>query len=154
MARLVLEPQNYRGRPYTGRLCKFMGLGRDAEKPFAGPQSDFRRLYVEVNGAQPTSQDVSIEIFAGRFYEIEVETVTKDRNLKERQPEHWYSIVREIHAAAPTLQHSNSSSFNPSTLRTQTTHVTDQHSNTKNTPLTEREIQSSDSLSHEVGVRP
>src|SRR4051812_1752202 len=38
IARLVLEPQNYKGRPYTGRLCKFLGLGKDRTKPYAGAQ--------------------------------------------------------------------------------------------------------------------
>jgi hypothetical protein len=33
IARLVLEPQNYQGRPYTGRLCKFLGLGKNKERP-------------------------------------------------------------------------------------------------------------------------
>ena len=31
------------GRPYTGRLCKFLGLGKDPQKPYAGPQSHFRQ---------------------------------------------------------------------------------------------------------------
>lgn len=33
IARLVLEPLNYQGRPYTGRLCKFLGLGKNKERP-------------------------------------------------------------------------------------------------------------------------
>src|SRR4051794_18969255 len=49
-ARLVLEPKDYRGRPYTGRLCKFLGLGKNPQEPYAGPRSDFRMLLVEVNG--------------------------------------------------------------------------------------------------------
>ena len=136
MARLALEPQNYQGRPYSGRLCKFLGLGTNPDGPFAGPQSTFRRLYVEVNGGQPTNPEAMMAIFEGPLYEIVVETVTNDRNGKERRPEHWYSIVREIHVAAPTLQHSNNLPSNRSTLRTQTTLTTDQHSNTENLPLT------------------
>lgn len=42
IARLVLEPENYEGRPYMGRLCKFLGLGKNKERPYAGPQSNFR----------------------------------------------------------------------------------------------------------------
>ena len=144
MARLVLEPQNYRGRPYQGRLCKFLSLGRDPERPFAGHHSDFRKLFVEVNGAQPTGTEITMRIFEGRLNQIAVETVRFDRNGKERQPEHWYSITRRIHlAAAPTPQPSNPSPLNPSTHRNQTTHSTNQHSNAENIPLTERETQSS-----------
>lgn len=141
IARLVLEPQNYTGRPYTGRLCKFLGLGKDPQKPYAGPQSHFRHLLVEVNGEQPTAQDIGMEIFVRVLYDIEVVTVTEDRNGKRRPPEHLYSIVREIHPCkrgsdyARTLQPSNPVPSNPPTLRTQTTLTTDQHSNTVNTPL-------------------
>jgi hypothetical protein len=149
MARLVLEPQNYQGRPYTGRLCKFLGLGKDPERPFAGPQSEFRRLYVEVNCEQPTNPDASIKIFEGRLYEITVETVTKDRKNEDRKPEHWYSIVRVIHPcksisnAAPTPQLSNLELSNSLTQRTETTLSTDPHRNTENTPLTVSEASSS-----------
>jgi len=136
MARLVLEPQNYSGRSYHGNLCKFLSLGRDPERPYAGNHSNFRRLWVELNGAQPPSAEVTMKIFEARLYDITVETVRLDRNGKERDEKHWYSTVREIHpAAAPTSQLSNPLPINPSTLRTQTTHLTDQHSNTLNTPL-------------------
>src|SRR5713101_2308399 len=77
-ARLVLEPQDYQGRPYTGRLCKFLGLGKNPEAPYAGPRSDFRVLLVEVNGEQPTRPDLdTVTIFAERLYRIKVETVRK-----------------------------------------------------------------------------
>jgi hypothetical protein len=97
IARIVFVPQNYQGRPYTGRLCAFLGLGKNQERPYAGSQSRFRRLFVEVNGAQPTAANVGIEVFVGVRYEIEVVTVTQDRNGKQVPPEHWYSVVREIH---------------------------------------------------------
>jgi hypothetical protein len=140
IARLVLEPQNYTGRPHTGRLCCFLGLGKDPQKPYAGPQSRFRRLMVEVNGEQPASATAEVEILVGLLYDIEVVTVKTDREGKPRPPEHWYSIVREIHPrkANPegvrTLQRLNTVPFNPST---QTTLSTDQHSNTINTPQAE-----------------
>ena len=158
IARLVLEPQNYQGRPYSGRLCKFFGLGKDPQKPYAGPQSHFRRLLVEVNGGQPVTGDVGISIFERVRFDIEVVTVTMDRNEKPRAPEHWYSIVRDIHPSKNTLpalrtpQPFNTEPFNPSTLRTQTTYSTDQHSNTVNTPLTEREIRRAVLASSETGV--
>src|SRR5579871_5878855 len=53
-ARLVLEPQDYRGRSYTGSLCKFLDLGRNREVPYAGSRSAFRMLFAEVNGGQPS----------------------------------------------------------------------------------------------------
>jgi hypothetical protein len=140
IARIVLEPQNYTGRPYTGRLCCFLGLGKDPQNPYAGPQSRFRRLLVEVNGEQPSSPNAGVEIFVGVLYDIEVVTVKTDRNGDPRPPEHWYSIVREIHPCKSsletvrTLQPLNPVPFNP---LTQTTLPTDQHSNTINTPQAE-----------------
>jgi hypothetical protein len=141
IARLVLDPQNYDGRQYTGRLCKFLGLGKDPQRPYAGPQSHFRHLLVEVNGDQPATNSAGMGIFVGVCYDIDVETVKIDRNGKPRLPEHWYSVVREIHptnlafSSVRTREPYNTRSFNPSTLRTQTTRTTDQHSNTANTPL-------------------
>lgn len=140
IARLVLEPLNYEGRPYSGRLCKFLGLGKDPQKPYAGPQSHFRRLLVEVNGEQPAAEGTGMEIFVRVLYHIEVVTVKTDRDGKPRPAEHWYSIVREIHpcnqgsARTRTFEPSNPAPFNPSTPRTQATLATDQHSNTANTP--------------------
>ncbi len=141
IARLVLGPKNYQGRPYTGRLCAFLGLGKNPERPFAGPQSRFRQLFVEVNGEQPTAANVGMEIFVGVRYEIEVATVTEDRDGKPRPPEHWYSIVREIHPckagsdSQATSQPINPRPLNTQTQRTQGTLATDQHRNTDNTPL-------------------
>jgi hypothetical protein len=82
-----------------------------------------------------------MEIFVGLCYDIDVDTVKTDRNRNPRPPEHWYSIVRQIHPAQTdfsyvrTHQPFNPKPFNPSTLRRQTTPSTDQHSNTVNTPL-------------------
>jgi hypothetical protein len=153
MARLILEPQNYTGRSFQGNLCKFLSLGKDPKRPFAGQHSAFRQLLVELNGAQPLGPETSLEIFQARFYEITVETVTMDRARNQRSQEHWYSIVREIHPAPSlTLQPTNNSPFNPSTLITQRTYTTDQHSNTGNTPLTKQEIKAHDSVSFEAKV--
>jgi hypothetical protein len=136
----VFEPLNYGGRPYRGRLCCFLGLDKDPQKPYAGPQSRFRRLLVEVNGEQPFSPNVGVEIFVNVIYDIEIVTVKTDREGKLRSPEHWYSVVREIHvrkqqSGTRTLQPSNTLPSNNPTPRTQTTLATEQHSNTANTPL-------------------
>ena len=141
IARLVLEPQNYQGRPYTGQLCKFLGLGKNKERPYAGPQTHFRRLYVEVNSDQPPSLEVGMEIFVGVRFEIEVVTVQHDRNGIPRAPEHWYSIIRAIHPckagqkSTTTPQPLNPKPSNSPTQRTHTTLTTDQHSNTENIPV-------------------
>ena len=130
--RLVLEPQDYRGRPYTGKLCRFLNLGKNPQAPYAGPRSDFRMLLVEVNGAQPTRPDVDVAVFSGRFYRIAVETVTKNRKGEQLAPEHWYSIVRDIHPVAPSrpINRCNSGNLeNP---------LTDQPSNLVNLPLGKR----------------
>ncbi|MGA2373390.1 MAG: hypothetical protein ABSG11_22260, partial [Candidatus Korobacteraceae bacterium] len=97
IARLAFVPENYQGRPYTGRLCAFFGLGKDPERPYAGPQSRFRQLYVEVNGEQPIAANAEMEIFVGALYDIEVVTVTHERDGKSKAPEHHYSIVRGVH---------------------------------------------------------
>jgi hypothetical protein len=140
IAKLDLQPENYTGRPYVGRLCKFLGLGKDPQRPYAGPQSQFRRLLVEANGEQPGRLDTGVEIFVGLRYEIEVVTVKADREGKLRTPEHWYSVVREIHlhrsgtSERPTPQPFQPVPFNPLTQGTRSTLATDQHSNTMNTP--------------------
>lgn len=131
-ARLTLDPQDYRGRPYTGKLCKFLGLGKNPEAPYAGPRSDFRALLVEVNGAQPTRPDVDVAVFAGRLYEITVETVTKNRKAEQLASEHWYSTVRKIHPL------SASRPFNPKNLGNSGNPLTDQPSNVGNLPLGRR----------------
>jgi hypothetical protein len=133
-ARLVLEPQDYRGRPYTGRLCKFLNLGKNPQAPYAGPRSDFRMLLVEVNGEQPTRPDVDMTVFVGGLYRITVETVTKNRKGEPLAPEHWYSIVREIHPATPSRP------FNPRNSGNLENPLTDQPSNLGNLPLGKRPV--------------
>lgn len=126
--RLVLNPQDYTGRPYTGKLCKFLDLGKNPQAPYAGPRSAFRMLWVEVNGEQPTRPDVEVSVFVGHLYRITVETVTKNRKDEPLPPEHWYSIVRKIRPAAPStpLNSRNSGNLgNP---------LTDQPSNLQNLP--------------------
>jgi len=129
-ARLVLEPQNYTGRPYTGELCRFLGLGKNPDAPYAGPRSDFRLLWVEVNGDQPVQPDVTdLGIFTRRLYQITVETVTKNGKGEPLLPVHWYSIVRKIRPLAP------SAPFNPCNLENLKNPLTDQPSNLGNLPL-------------------
>jgi hypothetical protein len=154
IARLAFQLQNYTGKPYQGTLCKFLSLGTNPERPCAGHYSAFRQLYVEANGGQPVSSEVTVCIFEKLPYEITVETVTRDRNGKERKPEHWYSIIREIHVAraVPTSQPANTSLINLSTQRTQSTYLTDQHSNPENTPLAEREKQTRNSAFFRSGA--
>jgi hypothetical protein len=131
-ARLTLELQGYTGRPSTGRLCKFLGLGKNPEAPYAGSRSDFRALVVEVNGSQPTRPDVDMTVFVGRLYRITVETVTKNRKGEPLTPEHWYSTVRKIHPAAPSIP------VNPCNSGNLGNPLTDQPSNLGNPPLGRR----------------
>jgi hypothetical protein len=130
--RLVFEPQNYTGRPYSGKLCKFFDLGKNPQKPFAGPRSAFRMLYVEVNGEQPTRPDVDVTVFVGHLYTISVETVNKNRNNLPLSAEHWYSTVRQIHLVAPSTP---SNLLTLGNLENLETHLTDQPSNLDNPPL-------------------
>lgn len=132
-ARLVLEPQDYRGRPYTGRLCKFLGLGKNPQAPYAGPRSEFRILLVEVNGEQPTRPDLDdVTMFAGRLYRITVETVSTNGKGEPLASAHWYSTVRKIHPVAP------STPFNPCNSGNLGNPLTDQPSNLGNLPLGKR----------------
>jgi|GEM_PF-3922518 len=117
MVRLILKPFNYSGRPYTGKLCKFLSLGKNPERPCAGHHSHFRQLLVEVNGDQPVSTAIDVAIFHGCFFEITVETVTKDRNGKDRAPPHHYSVVRDIHFTRPPPQPLNLKPINPLTYQ-------------------------------------
>jgi hypothetical protein len=132
IARLVLEPPNYTGSPYTGDLCAFLSLGSNRQRPHAGQHSRFRRLLVEVNGDQPTNAEVDMDIVVGRGFDILVDTAKKDRNGNDKPPEHWYSIVRELHLAGKYSFDESSSTFQPvntSTIQHPNT-VTQEHSNT------------------------
>jgi hypothetical protein len=70
-----MRPLDYQGLPYHGELCRFLGLGKDSRRPHAGAQSAFRRLWAEVNGAQPLSSEVGLEIVVGQRFRIRVATV-------------------------------------------------------------------------------
>lgn len=152
IVRLVMEPLNYTGRPYSGELCKFLSLGIDPKKPRAGQASRFRTLWVEVNGAQPTQGEVDLEMFVGHVFHISVRTVKAkaDKEKTPIPPEHWYSIVdqvtfcKSLPRTLEHLQHANTNNtgntgntptlptrepFNPLTLT--------EPSNTSN-PLTPR----------------
>jgi hypothetical protein len=97
VAILALEPKDYT-KPYTGQLCKFFNLGSKRDKPSAGPMSDFRALFVEVNGAQNTNSSLlDVDIFTGHVYRITVVTVTKDKNGEPKASANWYSKVSKIH---------------------------------------------------------
>jgi hypothetical protein len=146
---LHMDPLDYVGRPYTGELCKFLFLGTDPKKPRAGPSSAFRKLWVEVNGAQPGQGEVDLEIFVGHVFEIAVRTV-KAKADKEKTPipaEHWYSVVGDVtfsKTAQTTLQHrqhSNTSNTDntatlttPQPINTLTLKQTQQHLNTTTHP--------------------
>jgi hypothetical protein len=134
IALLHMDPLDYVGRPYTGELCKFLFLGTDQKKPRAGPSSAFRKLWVEVNGAQPNQGEVDLGIFVGHVFEIAVRTVRAKAD-KEKTPipeEHWYSVVGDVtfsKAAQTTRQHRQHSN----TSNTHNTHNTD-NTTTPTTP--------------------
>lgn len=95
-ARLTMEPQNYTGRPYHGQPCAFFDLGSNPNQPYAGPTSLFHRLYTAVNGDQPTSSEVTMDIFIGHLYEIDVQTVKANRHHIALLPQEWYSVIRKV----------------------------------------------------------
>jgi hypothetical protein len=128
IVRLVMEPIDYAGRPYTGSLCKFLSLGTNPKQPHAGQQSRFRELWVEVNGEQPTSNEVELGIFVGHNFRVRVATVKADRNGMQISPPNWYSVIREIsflsehaiqqHSNTPTHEHSNTRTLQHTNLPT------------------------------------
>jgi len=154
IARLVMEPSDYQGIPYTGTLCKFFQLGSNPRRPHAGQQSEFRKLLVRLNGAQPVNGEASLALFVGRSFQIQVCTV-RERSGEKFLPTDWYSVVREIsptpaagHQRAPmsefpqwthaaheytntaTRQHTNTATHQPinlSTLKNTATPLTQQH---------------------------
>ena len=104
VAKLVMHPTNYEGRPYTGNLCKFFNLGRDRQGPHAGQGSEFRKLVVQLNGDQPANSGAELSMFEGQTFHIEVVTI---KGRKEQTGEFknfaacdWYSRVRRIAPAA------------------------------------------------------
>jgi hypothetical protein len=130
IARLVLEPQDYTGRPYIGKLCKFLQLGSNREGPHAGSRSAFRMLLVEVNGDQPIQSAATVEVFQGLRFEIVIDTVTQNRKGEAFKPEFFYSVVRDIHfSRGPNTATQNCVAFNPLTLLPSNT-PTQQHDNT------------------------
>ena len=127
-----------RAAPTRGGSASFSAWARTRNALTQDRRAIFGSLYVEVNGEQPPSLDAGTKIFVGVRYEIEVVAVKTDRNGNPRSPEHWYSVVKSIHPLKPggtTSQPLNPLPINPPTQRTHTTFITDQHSNTENTPL-------------------
>lgn len=86
VAILKMDPLDYAGKPYVGRLCKSFNLGQDPKRPHAGAGSQFRKTWVEVNGAQPTNAETTLAVFVGRIFEIEVSTVRMNREQKPIAP--------------------------------------------------------------------
>jgi hypothetical protein len=127
-----LDLLNYTGKPYHGKLCKFLGLGKNPEGPYAGPRSDFRKLWVEVNGAQPTSPQVDVNLFVDYNFIATVETVTKNRKSEPLAYEHHYSVVRALRPFKPSEPHN---SWNPRNLGNLGNQLTEQPSNRGNLPL-------------------
>jgi hypothetical protein len=129
-----MKPLDYKGKAYTGDVCKFFNLGNDPKGPHAGAGSQFRRLWVQANGAQPTSAATNLDIFVGRLFQIQVSTVTKDRNENPLCPAEQYSVIRNC-SAVLTLQPYNpltQQPDNPATPQPLTLKETQQPSN----PLT------------------
>ena len=108
IARLALEPQNYRGRPYQGTLCKFLSLGKNPERPCAGHHSAFASCLSRRMVVSPSGPEVTMRIFEGRCTKSPSRRSRSDRQGKG-EAEHWYSIIREIHRSRhsnrSTLQH-------------------------------------------------
>ncbi len=98
------QPIDYDGAVYPGDLCALYPLAGTEGHPYASTGSKFYKLWCETNGSTPTLPELSKsalkQMFEGRIFEIEVETVKRSWKAKKDEqdlpPELQYSIVREF----------------------------------------------------------
>jgi hypothetical protein len=104
-AKFVFDPPlDYDGPTYPGNLCALFPLGGKEGQPYASTGSKFYALWCETNGSAPTlpalTKAALKEMFEGRIFEIEVETVKRSSKAKQDEqdlaPELWYSVVRRF----------------------------------------------------------
>lgn len=80
------------GEPIWG----FLNLGR-GEKPHAGRRSEYWRVWVIANGAQPLRrQTLTVRAFKGKIFKVRVADVTRRSDGRDHLPEAVYSTVHEI----------------------------------------------------------
>jgi hypothetical protein len=104
------QPINYQGPVYPGDLVALYPLGGKEGQPYASPGSKFYELWSQTNGSTPTLPELSKaalkQMFEGRVFEIEVETVKRSWKARKGQqdlaPELWYSVVRKFWPASPS----------------------------------------------------
>lgn len=99
------QPIDYYGPMYPGDLCALYPLGGKEGQPYASPGSKFYKLWCQANGSTPTLPELSKaalkQMFEGRVFEIEVETVKRSWNAAKKKEEDlpvelWYSVVRNV----------------------------------------------------------
>lgn len=78
------------------RVAKFVNMGQGKGQK-RGPSTEFYRLWSLFNGDVPKrQQQMSLEVFAGKFCMVKVETVVTDAKGNELPEILRYSVVREV----------------------------------------------------------
>jgi hypothetical protein len=98
------QPIDYDGPMYPGDLVALYPLAGTEGHAYASTGSKFYKLWCETNGSTPTLPELSKaalkQMFEGRVFEIDVETVKRSWKAKKDEqdlPESlWYSLVREF----------------------------------------------------------
>lgn len=102
------QPIDYEGPVYPGDLCALFPLAGKEGHPYASTGSKFYELWCHTNGSTPTLPELSKaalkQMFEGRVFEIEVETVKRNWKAKKGEPDLdqalWYSVVRKFRLAS------------------------------------------------------
>ena len=78
------------------KVAKFVNMGQGKGQK-RGPSTEFYRLWSLFNGDLPKRrQPMSLEVFAGKFCMVKVETVVTDAKGNELPEMLRYSVVREV----------------------------------------------------------
>ena len=80
-----------------GDVSGFLNLGSDPERPQAGRQSNFFKLWSQVNGGLPRrGQRMSCNDFIGKFFRVRIETATKNSKGELHSEAEQYSKIVEF----------------------------------------------------------
>jgi hypothetical protein len=78
------------------KVSGFLNLG-DGQKPNAGRGSEYRRVWVMANGAQPRRRQVlSKRIFIGKVFRVLIDDTRRKHDGREHIPAERYSTIKEF----------------------------------------------------------
>ena len=74
-----------------------LGSSDKGQQPKAGPRSKYRRAWVIANGAAPQRRQVmSLRVFAGKYFRVEIQDVIKRHDQQSQAPADVYSVVGKL----------------------------------------------------------